>query len=223
MPLTVIVEHIFMDLEIFDGQEKQVKLYRYGLMSLLANAIKGVNARLHSCGTTLYDQLLKAVLIQDDKRCTRSLVLLDGVTINLIHHTDSITFKPILETLLQHVATLSISSDSQEVVAYARLLYITSTVRKGTRIEGWPTVCGALVSLLKLSAAHDGECLSQIEKATAVILHTCPLDVVLPCSRQLTSIIFRKPLDFHFLALCTAVCDLDPDRFSQLLAPHFSR
>ena len=222
-PLSTIIEHLLEDLESLEGNEKQVKLYQYGLMSLLANTIKGIDRGLYSCGTIVYQCMLNAVIRREEGRCTRSSAIFYGVTTNLIHHTDANTFKQILNILLQHVDKMPAESGTREISTCARLLFIMTGVRKGSRIEDWETIFTALILLLKLSATREDESLGQIYKTAAVIIQFCPLDVVLSQSRYAIDIISSESLGHYFLPLCTTVCDLDQERFHQLLSPYFAK
>ena len=221
-PLSAIIEHLLKDLETLED-EKQVKHYQHGLMSLLANTIKGVDRGLHSCGINAYKCMLNAVICRDDGRCERSVAIIYGVTTNLIHHTDANTFKPISDALVQHIATMSAQSGTREIVTCARLLYIMTAVRMGSRIKEWKTVFDALISSLKLSSTRNDECLRQIYKTAAVILHLCPFNIVFLQSRQVIDIVLSDSLSHHFLPLCMFVCGLDPERFHQLLSPYLSK
>ena len=63
----------------------------------------------------------------------------------------------------------------------ARLLSVIFTVRKGNRITDWVKGSNLLIELLDASLLlEDGKAAREISKASAVLLQTADMDVVIP-------------------------------------------
>ena len=225
VPLTTFVGHVMEDLERLIKQGRDTVLYQYGLMILLAESIKGINRGLHSCGTTIWTCWLQAVMCQGTLPILASLQVLRGVTISILHHTDEVTFLPILNVLLTFVGTLSESSSPKAVSICAELLYVVATVRQGSRIQGWQPVINSLALLLQLGhmsdKTRDTERLDYSEMSAAVVLQYSPLDLVIPMVRLVMEFIFIETRQPKFLLFCTYFCELGRDRFLSLISPYF--
>ena len=225
IPLTTFVGHIMEDLGRLIQQGKDTGLYQYGLMTLFADSIKGINRGLHSCGTTIWMCLLQAVTDQGRLFNRASLGVLHGVTVSILHHTDEINFIPILNVLLDSIGTLSESSYPSAVSACAELLYVAVTVRKGSRIQDWQPVVNSLALLLQFDHASDKssnrEILDYSEMGAAVILQYSPLDLVIPKVRLVINCMLSETRRPKFLLFCNYLCELGRDRFLSLISPSF--
>ncbi|MCJ1228741.1 U3 snoRNP protein [Toensbergia leucococca] len=221
-PLTNIVQYMLADLESMVTQGKNTQVYQHGLMTLLADSIKGVGRGIQSCGTVVYRCLLDLVLEREDTKQTQSLDVVFGVTISLIHHTDADAFQPILEIILQHVNGLLIGSNNSKIAICGRLLFIATAVRKGSRIQDWQPVLGSLLFLLAVCKENDNESATQTYKAAAVILQASPLNVVIPTFRLAMDIIADIRTVNQFLPFCNYFYELGHERFHDLLSPFLS-
>lgn len=224
--LTIIVNAIqddIIQLSESGVKESSVQLYQHGLMTLLVNSIKGIERKLHSGGAHIYRCMLDCQSANDNNQCTGFKDILYGVTVALIHHTDSVTFQPILNIVLEQIQRLQPRSSKSSVAVYGRLLFVVSTVRKGSRIQAWTPVLDAMLSLLETCDSSNKEVLTEIHKASAVILQYSPLDLVLVKVRQAMKIIADDRFAPTFLPFCSYFFDLGQDRFQDFLAPHFSK
>ncbi|MCJ1249264.1 U3 snoRNP protein [Trapelia coarctata] len=226
VPLDLLVNHVLDDLEDSMHQSRNTLLYEGGIMTLFADAIKGINRGVHSCGTAIYERLLGAV-IDPGKRSasTATVKLLRGVTVNVIHHTDEATFSPLLDVLLNHIENLVMLADPMPISAYAELLYVVVAVRKGSRIQTWQRVLSCSVSMLQISndsSLQDcSDSMDLMMKGAAVILQYSPLDVVIPKVRLIMECMLHGTRKQHFLLFCNYFCDLGRERFKSLISPFF--
>ncbi len=225
-PLTIVVNAIFDDILQFSesgSKESNIRLYQHGLMTLLVNSIKGIERKLHSGGPHIYRCMLDRQIVDDNEQHTGFREIVYGVTVALIHQTDSANFQPILDIILERVRGLKLTSSLSSFAICGHLLFIVSTVRKGSRIQDWTPVLDAMLALLELCDSFNEEALVKTYKASAVILQYSPLELVLPKVRQATKVIADDRFAPNFLPFCSYFFDLGEDRFQNFLGPYFSR
>lgn len=222
-PLTTVVRHILSDVEALGDQN--VELYRYGIMTLFADAIKGIHRGLHSGGSTIYQCLLDQVTTPDIVSSPTCANIVNGVTINLIHHTDVDSFIPVLDVIHNDISRLSKSSNSPSISLYGELLFIVATVRKGSRIGDWKPMVDSLMSLLEQSTIEDKPLSAaywqSVFEVAAVVFQYSPLDLVIPKFSPAMAIITNESNRRSFVPFCIYFSQLGRDRFQSLLAPHF--
>ena len=225
-PLTIVVDAIYDDiLQVSESglTESNLRLYQHGLMTLLVNSIKGIERKLHSGGPHIYRCMLDRQCSNDNDQRTGFREILYGVTVALIHQTDPVNFQPIIDIVLEHIQGLKSISSRSSVAVCGHLLFVVSTVRKGSRIQDWTPVLDAMLALLELCDPSDEEALAEIYKASAVILQSSPLELIMPRVRQAMKIIADNRFASNFLPFCKYFFDLGQDRFQNFLAPYFSR
>lgn len=225
-PLTIIVNAIHDDiLRVSESgvKESNVQLYQHGLMTLLVNSIKGIERKLHSGGAHIYRCILDRQLTDVNDQRTGYKEIIYGATVALIHQTDSVNFQPILDIVLEQCQGLRSGSSKSSVAVCGHLLFVVSTVRKGSRIQDWTPVLDAMLALLELCDPSDEETLAETYRASAVILQCSPLELVLAKVRQAMKIIADDRLAQNFLPFCNYFYDMGHDRFQDFLGPHFSR
>ena len=225
-PLTIVVDAIFDDIlqmSEFGHHESKVLSYQHGLMTLLVNSIKGVERKLHSGGATIYCCLLDRQIVDGNGQRTGFREIIYGITVALIHQTDSVSFQPILDIILERIHGLEPVSNKISVAVYAHLLFIVSTVRKGSRIQDWTPVMDAMLALLRMCDLSDTDALVETYKASAVILQYSPLETVLSKVRQAMEIIADDHFAPNFLPFCNYFFDLGQDRFQDFLGPHLCK
>ncbi|MCJ1384324.1 U3 snoRNP protein [Xylographa soralifera] len=224
-PLDILVDHVMSDLQEMEGQFKDTVLYQYGIMTLFADSIKGVNRGLHSSGSTLYACLLSTVHGVNREPSPIIVSTLCGITTNIIHHTDERTFTPILDVLLSQTKALTRTSGLSILALHGELLLVVSAVRKGSRIHNWQPVVDSLIMLLDLRTAHRDEnflrSMDAIDKGAAIILQYAPLDLVIPKVRIVLEYIIGNDEINEFLLFCTYLCELGRQRFDALISPYF--
>ena len=225
-PLAIIVNTIRDDiLEVSESRVKgsNVQLYQHGLMTLLVKSIRGIERKLHSGGVHIYRCMLDCQFADDNNKRTGFQGVVYGVTVALIHQTDSVNFQPILDIVLEQCQGFGPGSNKSRVAICGRLLFVASTVRKGSRIQDWTPVLDAMLTLLEICDPSDEAALAETYKASAVILQYSPLEPFLVKVRQAMKIIAADRFAPIFLPFCNYFFDLGQDRFLNFLAPYFSR
>lgn len=225
-PLTIIVNSIrdeIVEVSESAAKESHVQVYQRGLMTLLVNSIEGLERKLHSGGAHVYRCMIERQFANDSDQRTDFKYILYGVTVALIHHTDSVNLQPIVDIVLEQIQGLRHRSSKSSIAVCGRLLFIISTVRKGSRIQDWTPVLDSMLILLELCESSNEEALAETYKASAVILQYSPLELVLVKVRQAVKIIADDRFARHFLPFCCYFFDMGQDRFQNFLAPHFSK
>lgn len=225
-PLDLLVNHVLHDLEDCAQQGRNTLLYEGGIMTLFADAIKGVNRGVHSCGAAIWERLLEAAVAPEQRPTSAPTVkIIRGVTVNVVHHTDAATFSPLLDILLNRIEKLSMLSDLNIISTSGELLYVIAAVWKGSRIQDWQRALGCSVLLLQISRnltvqdRSDG--MDFMMSGAAVILQYAPLDVVIPKVRLVMDCMLDEMRRPHFLLFCSYFCDLGSERFKSLISPFF--
>lgn len=223
-PLQNAVSFILEDLDLLGWEGNNVPIYYYGLTTLLVDAIKGIDRRLHSSGPTLCGSLLDNI-IHGTGEVKGRMRLLEGVTVGLIHHTEASTFQPVLEQCLRSIQNevkqernTQISTPALQICE--RLLCVLSTVRKGSRVLEWVPMLDALLALLKVREDLDGKPTQALYETTVVIMQSAPLDVLIPRIRPIMDRIANSQNQDYFLVFCTFFCQLDKERFESLIHPY---
>ncbi|KAL9636093.1 MAG: hypothetical protein Q9164_003042 [Protoblastenia rupestris] len=200
-----------------------VEQYQRGIMTLLVNAIRGVGRSLHSCGIHIYHSLITHALETQAGQHLELRAILYGVTISLVHHSDSEGLKPILNCVLNNVDQVTRNCDGNSIASLAKLLFLLSTVRKGTRIQDWQAPVNAGLTLLGHSAVCADDQMAVVFQMMAVLLQSAPLSVALQNFRVAMETITLDRHDKLFLPFCTYFNSLGQERFGDMLMPYFSK
>ena len=216
-PLVLIVGHSIDDLRNFEESTGSSDLYRYGLMNLYADSIKGINNGLHSSAYTIFKTLLE---VETEKK---SVSISAGVLVNLVHHTNATTFAPLLDTIAEIIGGFQADIELAKLHAHAELCFLTASVRKGSRINNWKSLIDTICKLQQCQFTSDSITLqpSSIEKAAAAAFQYAPLDIVIPSLRGFMEKLGSKGHTSNFLSFCTFYDDLGHDRFDALISPYF--
>ncbi|KAK5169955.1 hypothetical protein LTR04_005469 [Oleoguttula sp. CCFEE 6159] len=226
-PLDDILAHIMVDHEK-EAAEHDVSLYQQGIQTLLVESMKGVQRGLHSSGQTIFQRLLSQALSMatDASNADVSLGVVDGVLVSLIHHTDAETFKPILDTILDDIPLSGGEVGNQSIHCSTTLLFTAVGVRKGSRILQWGPVLDKTAVLVETTEQGALVKASKVVQAVlavlAVVLHTAPLDAVIPYLRLL-NIVAGKNWEKGFLSFCHFLAELDIEKFRDFVLPHLQR
>lgn len=226
-PLQNAVASILEAVDQLDREGKDAPLYFYGLKILFVDAIKGIGRGFHSAGSTLYGFLVDSIL-SDISQVKGRLQLLEGVTVGLIHHSDASAFRPLMEHCLQRMQQESKHDRDSQVPDYAlqvceRLLCILSTVRKGSRVSDWAPILDILSGLLRSREDHNETPTPVLYEAAVVIMQSAPLDALISKVRPVMDRIANKQNQDYFLVFCRFFCQLDRERFENLIHPYFSK
>ncbi len=226
VPLENIVRHAIEDLN-HHSQERNIQSYQQGLMTMFAGAIKGIKRGLHSSGGSVIRTLLETLVEYDRYDEKLAVEVVYGCLINLIHHVDRDGYKELMESVLEGVEPLLLSPHPESSAIGGRILFIMSGVRKGSRVEDWQplldTVTRFLVRMIALPSEQRDRAAVELLPATAVILQSSPMDVVIPQLRDIMTVISDDRLSNHFLGFCYQFAQIGTDRFISLMLPSFQR
>lgn len=229
-PLKKVLEYIKEDVTAY-GQKLEdkihVSLYQQGLMGLLFASMKGIERKLHSSASDLYHCLLELVVWEARKSespISELNELLFGVTVALIHHTDATNFQPILSIIQREIAAVEDGTSSFCVAMLARLLFLVSAVRHGSRIENWELMVEGSMRLLQVAAEKgEGLCINEVLRALAIVFQQSPQEYVHSRIRSFSDLITREDFVPYFLSFCYYFHDIGPARFEQFVMPCFSK
>lgn len=225
-PLSLVMKAMCNDVsQVAGSHEKQdhFRLYQQGLMTLLTNSIKGIDRKVHSAGPHVYRCMVDSLFASNRDGHIAFKEIVRGVTVSLIHQTDSATFQPMLDIVLEQVGALDTRSSIGSVASGGHLLFIICTVRKGSRIQDWTPLLNAVISLLQLCDGSCSDVVTEVFKAAAVVFQYSPLEAVLPKVRTAMEMIASVRFASHFIPFCTYFHDLGSERFQDFLGPYFSK
>ena len=213
-PLKMITRHMFNDLAAVEDSVSDTQIYSYWLMNLLSNSIKGVDRGLHSTGLGIYE-----CMMQSAAQCGGNQVAL-GVTINVIHHTNEHSFRPVLDCICNHVLQLNENSKQTELELYASMLYTIATVRSGSRIDNWQPLFTSIEHIFDLAKSFHARSSLHIRfvinKALTVAFHSAPFDVVVSNFSILDNLEDRSN-GRQFLTFCANFGRLNPERLHNFI------
>ena len=205
------------------GVSSNAEQYKQGLMSLLTNAMKGIDKKLHSCGIHIYRCLLDYIMRGRLEMGLWLKDVLQGTTIALIHHSDAEGLQPVLNLILQRVQQFKSSGSGKGIEVVTNLLLLLSSVRHGSRIRNWEAMLDAGTVILNSPDDRDRDQLIATVEMVAVILQTPPYDVVLPYFGPIMGILTDDRYEKIFLPFCIYFNELGHERFQNLLMPYFSK
>lgn len=226
-PLDLIVNHMLRDYAAATSASPN-DLYAQGLMTLFTESIKGIQGTLHSGGNSVLECLANFCFNPelDATFKTSSSQVLKGALISVLHHTDTETFKPILDAILEMTDFADEEKALNNLDAANMLLFTVSALRKGSRVGDWSPVirrvAGLVKTIDKASTTPDPATMTDVLNTLAVVLHYAPIDAVLSEIAILDTINRGKWRQF-FLPFCNLFADLDVERFQGLLLTHFQR
>ena len=215
--LQKIVQHIFADFDTFESDSKHIDVYRYGIMTLFANAIKGVGKELHTMAPVIYQCLL------DHASTERSKAILLGVTTSCIHYTNADTIEPMRNIIFDSVDRLP-EFDQDEIEKSLSLMMALVSVRNSTRVQNWELFLSKLTKLAELITTLDVSGSTQVHfqlaRITAVVFSIAPLDACMPHLR-LIDLLSAKLGNQLVVELCVYQAELDRSRFEKFFLPIF--
>jgi U3 small nucleolar RNA-associated protein 20 len=223
-PLRTIVTHVAEQLKDLQDSGKD-REFQQGLMSLFADAIKGVQRGLHSSAVAILQQLLEATYDAQYKHLRTSPLqpVLEGAITAVIHHSDAEHFQPLLETLLANAQKMA--ADVCCLSISARLLLVACGVRMGARVAHWGPVLETvrlLQDAVEQSSGLDLSASRDYLSLVSIVFQYCPLEAAIPYSRLLENA-GRGHWEKHFPLFCYTFAEIGFDRFNTLLLPHLRR
>lgn len=232
--LPLIMEHTRRDLYDTHGT-RQYELFQDGLMTMYAEAIKGVGETVHSTGPGILVALLQSIPPEDFSFTKPPLWtnLTCGVITSIIHHSNATTIAPISEAIYDQ-AKIAKENRPEEGTAYSgahlvRALSLLAGVRKGVRVDDWERLIESLMGILSFAgnwpAATSEEVKEQfwrqIIMSMAVIWAYAPIHTLTPSVLSFTNTLSRDPFRDWYIPFCAYFSDLDPTRFRSLFMNSF--
>ncbi|KAF9888064.1 U3 snoRNP protein [Aspergillus nanangensis] len=224
-PLDRAVSFLLSDITQTAADSNNVEIYKEGLMTMFADAIKGVKYGLHSNGTDIFGCLLK-IASSDSDESGMGLEVLGGVLVSVLHGTTVETFEPILNMITSHVKTTCQDSKKQNANACCRLIFLCVSTRKAARVKTWTPVHQALLLLLQKAAETPdvyAEALPQLLTVVAYALQLSPMDEMLPFMRSMMETVTGSQLSDHFLSFCATFSEWGAERFHSVVLPYFQK
>ncbi|KAK3652729.1 U3 snoRNP protein [Elasticomyces elasticus] len=222
-PLDLIVERLLQDCAENAG-ERAANLHHQGVLTLLTEAIKGIQLGVHSSGTATVRSLLKACdsLTGTDRHVATAIVT--GTLTSLIHHTTPDTFRPILDTVIAHIDESNMS-DGATLRVDSALLFTVISVRKGTRIADWKPIVKTLKAILAAAdqlAELTDALAAGLLSVLAVVLQSASVDAVLP-ALTLVETTRKARWSAYFLRFCDLSARLGSEKFTQFVLPQLKK
>jgi U3 small nucleolar RNA-associated protein 20 len=200
-------------------------LHEQGVMTMLTEAIKGVQRDIHSSGLAVLRHVLKqSVNLSPDELSTLS-GLLAGILTCLIHHVDADGFQPIFQTILDYVDECTNSARVDAIGLASNLVFVMVTVRNGSRIADWPRVMKTLRLFLDFGRDRrdlEPSTRQSMLSAVGTSFQTAPIDAILPALGLLESTRSSEWKPF-FLPFCDLFSRLGRERFQQFLLAEFQK
>jgi U3 small nucleolar RNA-associated protein 20 len=223
-PLQLIIKHISEQLKELQGTRQDTE-FKLGLMTLFADAIKGVKRNLHSSAVAILDELLRVTYDEDYVLYRNPPLepLLVGVLTAVIHHSDAENFGPLLNSIL--VCAREKASDVRYAGLSSRLIFNVCAVRMGDRIAQWTPVLdviGLLLDTVENVTEQQVPAVQDISSAISVVFQYCPLDSAIP-RVAIMERLSRGPWEKFFLPFCNLFAEMGAERFNTLLLPYFKR
>ncbi|KAL2016909.1 hypothetical protein VTK56DRAFT_2870 [Thermocarpiscus australiensis] len=224
--LPLFVEHVRKDLESVAGT-KQFHLYSQGVMTMFAEAIKGVGNGVHSTAPEIFAALLRSVP-DEELALPGQTIWTDvccGVLTSVIHHSTVDTFKTVEARVVEEAVA------GQRSVLLVRVFGIMAGVRKGTRIHDWAALVGALGQLLgSLSARKElvepmppSQVWQHVIVNTAIVWSQAPMDALIPALTAFNGTMTKEPLMRWYIPFCSYLAELNSERFRGLFLKDFQK
>jgi U3 small nucleolar RNA-associated protein 20 len=220
---------------------REYGLYYHGMMTMLAEAVKGNGLSVHSSGVAIikcmFAQFDGSEVMGENQRPWSDVIC--GVLVSSVHHTSSDTFEPVVTAVLEESKR---SQDSfkasqslenfQALMLSSKAIGVIAGVRKGSRIKDWPTLLKSAAGVLDALATH-AKIVSSYEEghqlwhspimSIAIVLQYAPMDAVIPFVSGYLSALAKDPMAPWFLTFCSYFAQVDADRFRSIVFSFFQR
>jgi U3 small nucleolar RNA-associated protein 20 len=224
--LPLFVEHVRKDLSDTVGT-KQFDLYSQGVMTMLAEAIKGVGGSVHTTGSEIFASLLRHVP-DEELQLSGQTVWTDvccGVLTSIIHHSNVDTFNTIETRVVEEAMA------GGRLTLFIQILGVMAGVRKGTRIHDWPSLVKVLGQLLgafsaqkeQVEAMNPSQLWQRIVVNAAIVWSRAPMDAIIPALSTFNATMIKEPLMRWYILFCSYLADLNPERFRGLFVKDFQK
>ncbi|KAF2420756.1 hypothetical protein EJ08DRAFT_738486 [Tothia fuscella] len=211
------------------AQSRNADGYEAGVKALFLEAIRGVQEHIHSKGDIVYQTLLIQALEMNDTapvRAAPAVRVVQGVLGQVIHHTRSETFKPILDVILAQLQVDNTIVTDHRLVLSAQILLLVVGLRRGSRVVDWSSILQRLASYIQLISAQSPIVLNnaaiEVLGVFAVAHQAAPLNVAISFTKVFDEISGAQ-WQQYFLGFCSLYSELGNDRFRTLLLSHFQK
>ena len=224
-PLELVIRGIAEDMICFYENEPDAnreQCYLQGLLNLFLASIKGIDRKLHSCATYTYSCLINAVMSNafgNKKVAGTWEEILHRLTIATIHHTDSTTFGPILNIIIDRARMTLTNLVERQLKQCAHLLTISAAVRHGTRIEDWNAALETALQVLAALENLDMEVSREAIMAIFLMVQNAPYEVLDSQRHEIRERLSSQVLGGQILACCVYLHNSNPGRFEDFLVP----
>ena len=201
--------------------EGTARFFQCGATSLIAKAMTGSSKGLCSSAPLIYERIIKFAAVRSADIAAQ--VMVEHVTISMIHHTDAAGLEPIIKCMLRRIDNMDSFTPTSIVALTGRLLYILITVRKGSRIRDWQGVFDGSIILLKASVRLDPGERINIHKLIAVVLQSAPGEIVAQGCRDAMDVIASRSNEMGFLPFCQFFNDMGRQKFQEYVLPYFKQ
>lgn len=217
--------------------DRQFILYKDGLMTMFAEAIKGTDNTIHSTAPTIFMALVDAIP-EDERTLTEDTIWTDvvcGVLTSVIHHATADTFGEfatgVHEAIRANMERVPSAECQWQHVPLIRIYGILAGVRKGYRLGDWAPIIKNFVEMLsnvtKAGVVVPQDAAGVVWKSIianiAIVWHHAPIDALIPHIVPLIQSLSREPLMKWFIPFCSYFCELDAQRFASLFRNDFQR
>nr|OQO32135.1 hypothetical protein B0A51_00978 [Rachicladosporium sp. CCFEE 5018] len=219
VPLDRIIGHVLESCPSAN-EGRASNLHQQGVMTLLTESMKGVQNGLHSSALSVLRCLVRCVRTKPEDS---SVALLVGTLTSLIHFTQSETFQPVVDLLIEELPYNPVGHDDASVSVTSELLYTIITVRKGSRTRKWAGIMAVVTDLVTAGCERvdlSTRTRRRILRTVASVFQTGSIDAVLPA----LSLLFKLSEEQwapHFLPFCEYFARLGRPRYDQLLLKIF--
>jgi U3 small nucleolar RNA-associated protein 20 len=230
-----LVRHVRDDL-LTMTDDRQFMLYRDGVMTMFAEAIKGTDHSIHSTGPSIHKCLIDCIPVEE-RQVTETTTWTDtvcGILTSVTHHATNETFEPICEAALVQCSVLLEASDAESRCTsfpLFKILGVLAGTRKGSRITVWPEVVSTLDKLLKDVTRTPRDVIAEagivvwktLMVNIAIVWLQAPMDAIIAHLTSLSSALTSEPLMIWYIPFCSYFCELDASRFSSLFRADFQK
>ncbi|PHH74378.1 hypothetical protein CDD80_3115 [Ophiocordyceps camponoti-rufipedis] len=235
--LVPFVEHVRDDLYSV-ARDRQFGLYKDGLMTMFAEAVKGTGRALHTAGSVIVATLIDAVPEKEavSTQESRWLDLVCGVLTSIIHHADVDTFELLARDILDKIQAKLEQNAAEglspsQMIPLTRIVGILAGVRQGSRIRDWDRLFRELVSVLdRMSTGmddaeqdYDAVIWNSTVARVAIVLHHAPMDALMPHATALIRSLTKGPFLKWYIPFCSLLCDIGQIRFETLFRASFQK
>lgn len=210
-------------------KSKQFEMYREGIMTMFAEAMKSAGNTLHSTSTFIFEALVSAIS-PDELEPGNHTPWTDvccGVLTSIIHHSTPESFKTLADSILKFAST----SPADRSSLFLRVFGIMVGVRNGSRVSDWASLVKALTKTLeKLSKVGEkitqcsGSVIWELLVANAGICwHQAPIDALIPCLNDFNKVMTGEPFMRWYIPFCAFLAELNGARFRSLFQKPFQK